>query len=270
MENDAICNEYVSSVVITIIEEPTDLDAIIDEQNNIIITNDNGFSGVNFLTYSLLITDNEGTQYSSEADVTIYADGIELKNDNFDSPSLSGDKYLLEIFDNDVYCELDLETLEFTAPANGVISTEATGDWIAIYYTPNEGYFGDDTFTYSICDAAIGSCGQATVTLSIPATTDCPDFNLVADEIELLLSSLGDLKSFQLDIYANDVICNADISTVTFPVGATSGRVSLERNTEVHYTPNDGFVGEDSFEYTLCEYGNTQNCKTVKVNLTVK
>ncbi|WP_452219421.1 Ig-like domain-containing protein, partial [Lacinutrix salivirga] len=48
------------------------------------------------------------------------------------------------------------------------------------------------------------------------------------------------------------------------------GTVAVDPNTGViTYTPNPGFTGEDTFEYTICDDANPALCDTAVVTVTV-
>ncbi|MBD3864716.1 Ig-like domain-containing protein, partial [Olleya marilimosa] len=56
-------------------------------------------------------------------------------------------------------------------------------------------------------------------------------------------------------------------TTVTTAQGVT---VTINANTGVFtYTPNAGYVGTDSFVYTICDNGSPQACDQATVYLTV-
>ncbi len=78
-----------------------------------------------------------------------------------------------------------------------------------------------------------------------------------------------------LDLFSNDV----DIfEQATINIESSSaGLITINNNqTEgnilddiIEYTPNDGFVGEDSFDYTICDLETGQKCKSAKITIKV-
>jgi len=64
---------------------------------------------------------------------------------------------------------LTVSTTPVVPPANGSVVQNAAGTFT---YTPNPGFVGTDTYTYSVCDSQ-GSCATATVTITVqPAEVD--------------------------------------------------------------------------------------------------
>nr|WP_156478466.1 Ig-like domain-containing protein [Vibrio cidicii] len=56
-------------------------------------------------------------------------------------------------------------------PAHGRVSVTASG---AIVYSPEENYFGEDSFTYTVADAAGAVSNVATVTMTVTPVNDAP------------------------------------------------------------------------------------------------
>ncbi|MFD2725972.1 Ig-like domain-containing protein [Hyunsoonleella rubra] len=76
--------------------------------------------------------------------------------------------------------------LSYTDPSNGVLSIENE----SVIYTPNDGFTGEDSFVYKVCDGETGLiCFEATVTISVlPVEED--DF---ATELKAFPSAYGEV-----------------------------------------------------------------------------
>ncbi len=164
----------------------------------------------------------------------------------------------------------DNGTLITTDPENGtvVINDGGTPDDLSddtVTYTPDSGFNdGTDTFEYTVCDA-MDNCDTATVTVVVgtPAV-----LNLVDD------SEVTDWETaVNIDIFVNDSgIPNNGILTFTEP---SDGNVLINDGGTpddllddfVTYTPNAGFSGTDTFEYTVCDV--LDNCDTAIVTIVV-
>jgi hypothetical protein len=157
-----------------------------------------------------------------------------------------------------------------TPPAHGVLS----GSGPTFTYTPAQDYNGPDSITFKVNDGSHDS-NTSTVNITITEVNDAPvatDDAASANE-----DSHADLSA--IDFAANDSTGPADESlqllTVT-SVSATAnthGTVSLA-NGIVTYTPDANFNGAASFEYQVCDNGNTNGspdskCATGVVNVTV-
>ena len=57
--------------------------------------------------------------------------------------------------------------------------------------------------------------------------------------------------------------------TVTDNTTPSNGTVVVNADGSYIYTPNTNFIGEDSFEYTICDNGTPQVCDTATVYITI-
>lgn len=154
-----------------------------------------------------------------------------------------------------------------TPPSNGTL-TIAPGS-CDITYTPNPGYFGSDSFTYSICDNGTPtSCDQALVIITV--TEVVPGNNPIIANNDNATTDMN--QPVVIDVVANDVdaenqILPGSVSIVTNP---SNGTVSVNSTTgAITYTPNNGWFGNDSFSYAICDGGTPVTCDTATVNVTV-
>lgn len=173
---------------------------------------------------------------------------------------------VVPIYDNDS----DLPTtgtLTTSNPANGSVTIDDNGtpndptDDI-VTYTPDPDYNGPDTFDYTVCNTS-GDCSTATVTIDVLPIVDAFD-DSVATEQDVALD---------IAIYGND----NDIPSIgaLTTTAASNGTVSINDNGTpndpsddiVTYTPNPGYQGSDTFDYTICD--NLGNCDTATVTVVV-
>lgn len=138
-----------------------------------------------------------------------------------------------------------------TPPANGTAEVELDG---TITYTPDEGFCGDDTFDYTITDAALQtSTATVTVTVTCPAITAIDDTGETDFETPL-----------NIDVAANDTGTGISVTAVSDPANGTA---TIEMDGTVTYTPDADFDGADSFTYTITDdYGQID---TATVSVTV-
>ncbi|WP_425238050.1 Ig-like domain-containing protein [Ulvibacterium sp.] len=173
---------------------------------------------------------------------------------------------IVDIFSNDS----DLPSagnLTTTNPANGTVNIDMNGtpndptDDI-VTYIPNPDYNGPDSFDYTICNTA-GDCSTATVTVDVLPILDVFDDSIATTED----------TAVDIDILANDNDLPT-IGTLTL-TNPTDGMVTIENNgtpnnpsdDSISYVPNAGFMGTDSFTYTLCD--NSGNCDTATITVVV-
>lgn len=139
----------------------------------------------------------------------------------------------------------------------GTITDNRNGSYT---YVPMADFVGEDTFSYKLCDQE-SNCSTATVTITVkdagsPVATD--------DEVNTVTSvsiTITDLAS------NDDIIDESTISSVDG--SASSGTVTLNSNGSVTYMPANGFKGEDSFTYTLCDDDAEATCSMATVTVNV-
>ncbi|WP_433371319.1 Ig-like domain-containing protein [Actinoplanes sp. CA-142083] len=126
-----------------------------------------------------------------------------------------------------------------TDPAHGVVARDLAG---TITYLPDVGWSGPDSYTYTIDD---GHGGTATATVSVTVA------NGVAVARDDAATGPGG-TSVTIDVLANDDgDPNGQPLTVTVDAGPGHGTVAIGADKRVTYTPAPGFLGADTFHYTV-------------------
>lgn len=173
---------------------------------------------------------------------------------------------IVPIYDNDS----DLPTsgtLAASNPTNGTITIDNNGtpnDPIddIVTYTPNPDFNGTDSFTYTVCNL-MGDCSTATVNITVLPIVDAFDDVVTTMENEpiniLVLSNDNDLP-----VAGTFTVTNPANGVVTIN---TNGTPSNPSDDSVTYTPNNNFIGTDTFTYTICD--NLANCSTGTVSVIV-
>lgn len=146
-----------------------------------------------------------------------------------------------------------------TVSSNGGTIIEASKKLV---YTPANNFTGTDVFTYTICDRLSSpNCATATVTVTV---TDIGNPIAVNDAIEVIENTTTTITTL-LD---NDTIVDNAILT-SIDNSSSSGTVILNNDKTISYTSQNGFSGEDTFTYTLCDNDPTPTCVTATVTITV-
>lgn len=184
-----------------------------------------------------------------------------------DVVSVNEDETLIvPIYDNDSGLPTD-GTLTASNPFNGSVIIDDNGtvndpsDDI-LTYVPNPNYNGPSTFTYTVCNS-LGDCSTATVDVTVLPIVDAFDDSVVIDEN----------TAVTIDVLLNDNdLPNAGTLTTTNPANGIAivndnGTPSDPSDDTVTYTPNNNFVGTDTFTYTICD--NSSNCSTATVTIVV-
>ena len=223
------------------------------------------FFGTDTFTYQA----NDGTSLSNIATVTITVSVVNVPPSAVnDSYSTNQDTQLTVnaangVLKNDTDANNDTLTAALNANvAHGTLALNADGSFV---YMPNAGYTGSDTFTYHANDGTANS-NVATVTITVNAVNHAP----VAVNDAFAVNQDTSANSF--DVLANDTDSDAgDTKTIT-ALGATNhgGTVSIVgagANNTLSYTPAPGFVGTETFTYTMRDTAGLTATATVTVTV---
>ncbi|MBI5618467.1 MAG: tandem-95 repeat protein, partial [Gammaproteobacteria bacterium] len=174
------------------------------------------------------------------------------------------------------------QTLAIAAPGLLANDTDADGDTLtfgAISYpspqgalavmpdgsftfTPNPGYTGTTSFEYQLLD---GYGGQTQGTVTIDVTNAVP----VANADHYTVNAGQTLTIAAPGVLGNDTDPDGDtltLQTVSYP--AQQGALVVMPDGSVTFTPQAGFTGQTSFEYTLADGNGAQATGTVTIDVT--
>lgn len=158
------------------------------------------------------------------------------------------------VLDNDTDPDFDsLEVTGNTDPPNGTVTCTMFGD---CEYTPDTNYLGPDSFDYTVSDGTDTDTG--TVSISV-VQNSAP----VAEDDEASTEAGEPVDIFPL---GNDTDADNDSLSVAANTDPTNGSASCDGFGCV-YTPNSGFVGTDSFDYTASD-GAATDTATITVAVT--
>ncbi len=142
--------------------------------------------------------------------------------------AVSGSLYAYDMDGSQVTVKQD------SGPSNGTLTLDGSGSFT---YTPNQGYVGQDSFTFDASDQN-GTSDTATETINV--TNQAP---LVDDG---RVSTLHD-HPVSGSLYAYDM--DGDQTTISQVSGPSNGTLTLDSSGSFTYTPNQGYVGQDSFTF---------------------
>ena len=152
-----------------------------------------------------------------------------------------------------------------TQPTNGTLVFNPDGTYT---YTPNDGFIGEDTFSYQVCDGGSPvACDSADVTIQVIPSEDSDENEapIANDDTNITESGVPATGN----VLVNDFDPDGDTLTVTGNTQPNNGSVTVNPDGSYTYTPEPGFVGEDSFEYTVCDNGDPSLCSTGTVTIEV-
>ncbi len=268
--DDSKSTDEGNSVTIDVLENDTDEDdddLLIDsftqvsngsvslENGKLVYTPNPDFEGTD--TFEYTVSDGKDTD---DAEVIVTVNGINNKpNAKDDSISTDEDHSVtIDVLDNDTDEDDDeLEIVSVSEVLNGtveIINNE-------LFFTPDENFNGEVTFDYTISDGF--KSDSATVTVTVNSVNDAPVAN---DDVAVTLEN----EAVTIDVLYNDTdLENNDLSVDSFVQGANG--VVTKLAGQLVYTPNEDFVGTDTFTYIVSDGDKTDEATvtvTVKSNNT--
>ncbi|HHW84574.1 MAG TPA: ExeM/NucH family extracellular endonuclease, partial [Actinomycetales bacterium] len=219
--------------------------AVAEPQNGVLVLGTDGsftytpnadFNGTDSFSYKVL--DGNGGE-----DVGVVTITITPVND----APVADDQSLVTDQDTPVAIVLTAEDVDddaitwyFYEPKHGTL----TGTAPNLTYTPAAGFYGEDSFTFTVDDGKVSS-NLATVTITVNPVNDAPvalaDTYSTDQDTDLVVAAPG--------VLGNDTDVDEDALTAVVVDDVTSGTLDLAADGSFTYTPEAGFVGEDSFTY---------------------
>jgi uncharacterized repeat protein (TIGR01451 family) len=156
----------------------------------------------------------------------------------------------LNVLANDSFLPDSNEVLtvaSVTTPMHGTATVAQGG--ASVTYRPARGYFGPDSFQYTISD---GNGGAATASVTIDVT----DVNDPPSPVNDLVSVPQDSEDNVIDVLVNDSSAPDLMETLTlFAVSpGMNGVARIDAMTQrVLYTPQPGYVGPETLTYVISD-----------------
>ncbi|ELA7338552.1 tandem-95 repeat protein, partial [Vibrio parahaemolyticus] len=180
-----------------------------------------------------------------------------------DAPTVENaiaDQVLSEDFDaytidlNEVFKDSD-SSLEFSVSGNNSIQISIVNGIATI--TPTADWNGSETLTFTATDPSGESVSQ-TVNFTVAPVAD-----IVADKATVVEDTSTVIKVLGNDTFeGTDKVVSLDAEN-----GPKNGTVIVNNDGTVTYTPDDNYVGEDTFTYIVTS-GGVSESTTVEVNVT--
>ncbi|MCK6560368.1 Ig-like domain-containing protein [bacterium] len=224
-----------------------------------------GFSGNDSFTYT--VKDNAGaTSNAATVNITVTAANAAPVANNDAATTAAGTAVVINVLANDSDADGSLNPTSVTvATAAGHGTTSVNTSNGAITYTPNAGFSGNDSFTYTVKDNAGATSNAATVNITVTAANAAPVANNDA-----ATTTAG--TAVVINVLANDSDADGSLNPASVTVATAAGHGTTSVNTSngaITYTPNAGFSGNDSFGYTVTDnQGAVSNLATVAITVT--
>jgi hypothetical protein len=224
---------------------------VLNPDGTVTYTPNSGFTGIDTFTYT--VTDKFGAQ--STGTVSVSVDGtapVEAQS----TTAWTGANTPLNVTVLNLATDASgtaLTVSGVTQGAHGSVTLNADG---TVTYTPSSGFCGNDTFTYTVTDGQDTATGTITVTIgpTAPIVVGTSVTTAVGTSVNIAVLSL-----------ASDP--NGDALSVSSVTQGANGSVVINPNGTVTYTPNSGFVGTDTFTYTITDPNGHQTVATATVTV---
>ncbi|WP_259344984.1 Ig-like domain-containing protein [Vibrio diabolicus] len=175
---------------------------------------------------------------------------------------LEGGSFEVNVLGNDSDADAG-DSFELTSvtvvdtPAYGSVNVTASG---AIVYNPNENYFGEDSFTYTVADLAGAVSNVATVTMTVTPVNDAPIAQAQSQ-------TLDEDNSLVITLVGSDIDNDDDTLQYLITEQVSHGVLEQLTNNGWRYTPEANFNGSDFFLFKVND-GDLDSTE-VRVDLTV-
>ncbi len=140
-----------------------------------------------------------------------------------------------------------------TGARHGSVSLLADG---SVQFVPEANFFGEAAFDYTVNDA-MGATATTTSYLDIAAVNDAP---LVTDDYFV---TDRDTVNFiaPATLLANDTDVEGDALSISAVGNAQHSSVSVEADGTLRFTPEAGYTGEATFDYTVSDGGDSAGAR---------
>jgi len=229
--------------------EPSDEDFVGLDWFSYYIETETGDSATVFVTLNV-IPDGENTPPVAQNDVFYSKQDVDLV---VGAPGI-----LLNDFDfNDDELSVNLISI----PIRGFVTLNSDGSFT---YTPTEGFFGQDKFTYSVTDGEAES-KPATVILNVVSNDDNAPPNVVDDHYNINYNKILNISA--PGILENDFDPEGDELSVLLLEEPFYGTLTLNPDGSFEYEPDIDFYGDDWFTYAAADSAGAQSIATVIISV---
>ena len=224
---------YAAGSVFTRTSNPSHGSVTFNSDGTYTYTPSAGFAGTDSFTY--LITDPIGQTATATETITVTPPGIAAVNDSYTTPYVTPVTGAAGTADTYAIGSTFAKT---SNPSHGTVAFNPNGTYT---YTPNAGFSGVDSFTYTVTDP-VGQTATATETITVTPPA---------------LSAVNDTYNTAFDTPFNGAAATGDTyypgSTFAKTTDPAHGTVMFNSDGSYTYTPHNGYFGPDSFTYTITD-----------------
>lgn len=259
--NDTDPQNNIDPTSVEILNNPTHGNvSVISETGNVIYEPETNYYGTDEFEYIIYDEDDFSDRAIVKITILPINDAPIINNDTIETEEDHSIEIntLLNDFDIDGAINVSSLTIDSDPIYGGVSINETNG---IITYSPDNDFYGDDYFTYQVCDDS-SDCQSATVYLHVIPVNDPP---IAVDDIAQVIAKVPkEINVLKNDYSAEDDLDTASLKITTVPI---HGIVRIQANGKIVFTSNNGFSGLDFFEYEICD--NNGACDVARVNINI-
>ena len=240
---------------VTAVSAPADGVVTINGDNTVTYTPDPDYWGPDSFSYT--VCDDGGLCDTATVSVTVdpVNDEPVAGDDNAVGPE--DGEVTIVVLDDDTDAENDsLNVTAVSDPPNGTVVVNGDN---TVTYVPDPGYFGPDSFTYTVSDGN-GGFDTATVAVTVVAVNDPPTAS------DLNPTTIED-EPVTIDVLGPAGDPEGDPLTVTATSSPGTGTVIINGDGTVTYLPDPDAFGTDTFTVTVCDPAGLCDLATVTVTI---
>lgn len=195
-------------------------------------------------------------------DPPVADDDIAITNEDLQLP--------IDVLDNDIDPQGNIDPTSVNvidSTSHGTLNVNSFSG--LVIYTPKPNYNGTDYFIYEVCDTD-GLCDQAFVSITINPINDT--VIAVDDSYSVHVNKTMTLNMLANDSDSLDPMGSLDPESLSILTPPRNGYITIDPATyEVIYTPYEDFLGNDYYEYEICDdgYPIPATCSRATVWITV-
>ena len=238
-------NDYGQDLIVSTFTLPSNGNLTLEtDEKTIIYEPDNEFVGLDSFEYTACERGSSTICDTATVSIDVILAVDDTETTPVDTP------ISISLIDNDYGVDLVVSAIPVPS-VNGDVTIEDDG---TVVYTPASEFVGDDFFTYQACETSQPNvCDVAQVTISVLTAID--------DSAETPYDS-----PVTIPVLDNDIGENLNIQDI--PTPPVNGIAAPQQDGTIVYTPNDAFVGTDTFVYSACPAAS-QVCSTATVTVEV-
>ncbi|WP_148871268.1 Ig-like domain-containing protein, partial [Tenacibaculum adriaticum] len=249
-------------LVVSSVSNAANGNVLINGDGTVTYTPNVGFTGTDTFTYVVTVKNPDGSETTETATVTVTVtdEGTPVAAADPTAATTSEDTSVTtgNVLTNDTVVDgATITSFDAVSTNGGSVTSNGDGTFV---YSPATGFVGTDSFTYTLCDddTPTPSCSTATVTVTV---TDEGTPVAAADPTAATTSE--DTSVTTGNVLTNDTVVDGATITSFDAVSTNGGSVTSNGDGTFVYSPATGFVGTDSFTYTLCDDDTpTPSCST--------